>query len=162
MADVSKVIDNGVLTITVAGFAPFVIDPDNMPRDLVNHAALHGFAQKYGDAAALSKGSSLREKYEAIKTVVDHHADTGEWNRKGSGDGSTGDGLLVAAIMEFQTCDRETARGLVGQMDKKLQAQMRATPELKAIIDKIKLAKTPKAPAGFDASTVLAQLMKKA
>lgn len=161
MADVSKVIDNGILTITVAGFAPFVIDPNNLPLELVQQAALHGFAQKYGDAAALSKGSTLREKWEAIKTVVDHHIDTGEWNRKGSGDGSTGDGLLVAAIMEFQACDRETARGLVGQMDKKLQAQMRATPELKSIIDKIKLAKAPKMPAGFDAKTLLAGMMKK-
>lgn len=162
MADVSKNIDNGLLTITVTGFAPFIIDPDNLPRELVNHAALHGFAQKYGDAAALSKGATLAEKYAAIKTVIDHHAETGEWNRKGSGDGTTGDGLLVAAIMEFQACDRDTARGLVAKMDKKLQAQMRATPELKTIIDRIKTERAPKTPAGFDLTATLAALTKKA
>ncbi len=161
MADVSKVIDNGVLTLTVAGFPSFVIDPANMPTELVNHAALHGFAQKYGDAAALSKGATLAEKYAAIKTVIDHHATTGEWNRKGDGAGSTGDGLLVSAIMEFQGISRDEARTLVGMMDKKVQAAMRAAPDLKKIIDRIKTEKAPKT-STVDVGAVLAGLMKKA
>jgi len=159
MADVSKVIDNGILTITVTGFPPLIIDPKEEPTELVDMAALAGFSHKYGDAMALSAGATLKEKYEAMMVVRNHHVATGEWNRKGAGDGATGDGLLVAAIMEFQSLDRETARGLIGKMDKKLQAQMRATPQLKAIIDRIKTERAPKAPVGFDAATILAGLM---
>lgn len=162
MADITKVIDNGILTITVSGFSPFVVDPENLPRELVNHAALHGFGQKYGDAASLSKGATLAEKHAAIMAVVNHHAETGEWNRKGGGDGTTGDGLLVSAIMEFESIDRDAARLLVSRMDKKLQAKMRAAPQLKAIIDRIKTERAPKVDTSFDAAAILAALTKKA
>lgn len=157
--DVDKTIDNGTLTITVRGFAPIVVRPDDYPTELVNHAALHGFAQKYGDAAALSKGATLAEKHASILLVVGHHRETGEWNRKGgaSGDGTSGDGLLVAAIAEFDGCTRDEARALVGAMDKKTQAAMRSSDALRPIIERIKTERAKPAPK-VDVAAILARM----
>lgn len=150
----------GADSCPVPGYPDLVIRTEEMPEHLNTHAALHGYNQKVGDAAALSKGSTDAEKYEAMKAVFEHLQAGGDWNRKGGGDGTSGDGLLVGAIMEFQNLSRDEARGLVAQMDKKLQAAMRASKELAPIIERLKVARAPKAPAGFDATAALAALMK--
>ena len=173
MAILSKTIENGVLTIIVEGFAPIMIDPADYPSELVDHAALHGFAHKYGDAGALSAGATNAEKHAAIMLVVQHHQDTGEWNRKGGGDGSgTGDGLLVAALVEWTNgpecpdgqpaLDRASARAVVGAMPKPTQRAMRGAEPLASIIARIKTARAPKTPMGFDAASVLAGLTRSA
>lgn len=163
-SDVSTHIDDEAqtLTITVKGYAPIIVNPDQYPAELVAYAALHGFKQKYVDASALSAGSSLADKHAAIMKVVEHHKTTGAWNRNNQGDGTAGDGLLLRAIMAFDGCDKETARALVGKMDKKMQAKMRASAELKPIIERLRAEREPKPTPGFDASSVLAQLRKAA
>lgn len=148
-------IDNGRLTITVAGFAPIVVDPTDYPTELVEYAALHGFKQRYVDAAALGAGSTPAEKHAEIERLVTYHRATGEWKRTGDGDGSAGgDGLLVRAIMEYHEMERDAARTAVGTLDKKTQAQLRASAELKPIIDRLRVAKAPK--ASVDVSAILA------
>lgn len=144
----------------IEGCPDLVVRPDDMAEHLNTHAALHGYNQKIGDAAALSKGATDAEKWAAMSAVYQHLLTGGEWNRKGGGDGTSGDGLLVGAIMEFQGITRDEARGLVAQMDKKLQAAMRASDELRPIIERLKTARAPKAPAGFDAKAALSALMK--
>lgn len=152
-------VDNGCLTITVAGFAPIVIDPSECPRALLEHAALHGFKQKYVDAAALGAEATPREKYGAITALVLHHQETGEWNRNGAGDGTSGDGLLIRALMEAAGIDRDTARTAVSGMDKKVQAAMRASDELRPIIARIRAERpAPKASASVDVAGLLAGL----
>lgn len=156
---ISTKVDNGQLTITVHGFAPIVIDPADYPAELVNYAALHGFKQKYVDGAALGKGATLTEKHAAIMAIVEHHQTTGEWNRVGGGDGTSGDGLLVRALMEAAGLGRDEARTAVGQMDKATQAAMRKDAEIAPIIARIKLEKPlPKASATVDTGSLLAKL----
>ncbi len=139
-------IDNGVLTIDVTGCARITVDPSDYPASLIDYAALHGFKQKYTDAAALGAGASDAEKYDAIMAVVTHHRTTGEWNRTpGAGDGASGDGLLVRAVMEAYGLDRDTARTQVAAIDKKTQAAMRGSDELAPIIARLRTEKKPKA-----------------
>lgn len=158
-SDVSTKVDNGVLTITVDGFEPIVIDPTALPRELVEQAALHGFKQKYVDAAALGASSTLTEKFNAISALVLHHQRTGEWNRVGgSGDGTSGDGLLVRAIMEACDLTRDQARESVAAMDKKTQHAMRNSPELKPIIDRLRTERAPKVDTSVDTANLLSRL----
>lgn len=37
------------------------------------YAALHGFNQRIGDAAALDAGASMADKFAAMRTLVDHY-----------------------------------------------------------------------------------------
>jgi hypothetical protein len=154
-------VDNGVLTITVQGFPTLTIDPRDLPDELVRQAALHGFKQKYVDAAALGATATPAEKHAAITALVNHHRDTGDWNRKAGGDGTAGDGLLVLALAAVTGCTREQARAAVTAMDKKTQAAMRASPELKPTIDRLRdertMSKPGKGPAP-DVGSVLAAL----
>ena len=155
-------VDNGILTITVSGHPAIVIDPADYPAELVSYAALHGFKQKYADAAALGAEATPAEKHAAIKALVDHHRDTGDWNRTGAGDGTSGDGLLVRAVMEFNGMERDAAREAVATLDKATQAAMRASPELEPIIRRIKMERpAPKAKVGVDTAGLLAQLKAK-
>jgi hypothetical protein len=106
------------------------------------------------DAAALGADATPAEKHAAITALVDHHATTGEWRRNGQGDGTTGDGLLVRAIMEYHGMDRDAARTAVAGLDKKTQAALRASAELSPIIERLRVARTPK--ASVDVSAILA------
>lgn len=156
--DVSTNIRIGQLFITVAGYPEIKIDPTDYPQALVEYAALHGFKQRYVDAAALGEGSTLAEKHAAIMVVVNHHRDSGEWSRQGQGDGTPGDGLLVRAIAEFDGCGMAEARELVAKMDKKTQAAMRASDALRPIIERwLKVAPAPKVSA-VDVSALLSAL----
>jgi hypothetical protein len=113
------------------------------------------------DAAALGAGASPQAKHEEIVRLVDHHRATGEWRRTADGTGTGGDGLLVRAIMEFNGMDRDSARAAVGRLDKKLQAAMRASPELSPIIERLRVEKAPRG-AKVDVAGVLAGLARAA
>lgn len=158
--DVSTDIDNGQLKITVNGFAPIIVDPADYPSSLVDYAALHGFKQRYVDAAALGAGSTCDEKHAAIMALVTHHRETGEWLRTpGKGDGVGSDGLLVRAIAEACALPMDVARAEVGKMDKKTQAQLRLNdPTLRPIIERLRVERAAKGPK-VDTTATLQKLM---
>lgn len=160
---VASLIDNGILTITVQGFDPIRVDPDAMPASLNAYAALHGYKQKLMDAAAIERDETTGRpaapdaKYKAIRAVIDHMLETGEWNRTGGGDGS-GDGLLVSALMEYLGQDAETVRATVATWDKRTQAAMRADPNLAPIIARLRIARDAKNAKGVDTAALLASM----
>lgn len=158
--DVATEIDNGRLTVTVQGFAPFIIDLSDYPVALAEYAALHGFKQKYVDAAALGRGATLAEKHAAIEQVITHHRTTGEWNRApGKGEGVGSDGLLVRAIAEACALPMDVARAEVGKMDKKTQANLRLNdPTLRPIIERLRTERAAKGPK-VDTTATLQKLM---
>ena len=123
---VKTYISDGILTIDVTGKPVIRIDPADYPDALRDYAALHGFKQKYTDAAALGAGASDAEKYDAIMAVITHHRTTG-------------------AVMEAYGLDRDTARTQVAAIDKKTQAAMRASDELAPIIARLRTEKKPRA-----------------
>jgi len=158
MADaiVTTKIDNGILTVE-CGAVAVVIDPSQLPRALVEYAALHGFKQAIVDAAALGKGATIAEKGDAIQAKMTRWVESGEWASRGAGDGTSGDGLLVRAIMEVCGLDRDAARTQVGEWDKKTQAAMRADPSIAPVIARLRVEKVAKAPA-VDTASILAGL----
>lgn len=146
-AAVTTAIDNGILTVTVAGFAPFVCDPAALPDAIRDYAALHGIKQKLVDAAALSVVDGIRptnkDKHDAIAGVWDS-IQSGVWNRRAEGDGSGSDGLLVRALMAVTGQDRETVRETVAGWTKAEQSAMRSDPLIAPIIATMKLEKAGK------------------
>lgn len=160
---VSTDIDNGILTITVAGFDPLRIDPSAFPDNIRDYAALHGFKQKTIDAAAIERdpdtgrSASAHDKYKAIVAVVDSLMQ-GTWNRTGGGDGAGNDGLLVRALVEFLGQPIEQVRETVGTWDKRTQAAMRADPNLAPIIARMRTARDAKKAGGVDTASLLASL----
>lgn len=157
--EIQTTIENGLLTIDVIGHPVLTIDPANYPDEFRDYATLHGLKQRYIDAAALGKGATPAEKYEAISALVTHHRATGEWSRVGQG-GTSGDGLLVQAIMAAYGLDRDTARKQVAGWDKKTQHALRESPELAPIIARLRVAKTrtPSADVATKAGEALAAL----
>lgn len=158
---VRTTIDNGTLTITVTGHPPILIDPTDYPPALNDYAALHGFKQRYVDAAALGADATDTDKYKAILALVDHHRATGEWSRVGTGTGTGGsDGLLIRALMEYAGIDRDTARTRVAPLDRKTQDALRRSPELAPIIARLRTAKPPTGDAAARAASVLTALVQ--
>lgn len=152
---------NGTLGITVSGYPTIVIDPAALSAELVAEATLHGFKQKYVDKAALGADATLQEKYEAIRRIVDWHAQGGDWNMVASGDGTSGDSLLARALQEVAGLDRDGAREAVAAMDKKTQVAMRADPLVAPVIARLKAEKPAPKTAGVDTSGLLAALRVK-
>lgn len=151
--------DAGTLVITVIGHPAITVRLDDLDEDLARQAALHGLKQKYVDKAALGAQATPAERYAAIRRMVDHHAEGGDWNMVATGgDGASGDGLLVRAIAEATGIDRDAAREAVGKMDKKTQAAMRASAELEPIIRRLREEKPAKVAKGVDVGGVLAGL----
>lgn len=148
MSTITKSIDNGILTITVEGFAPIVVNPADYTSNIRDYGFLHGMSQKLGDAGALSVVDGQRPtaamKHAEIKRLNDYMLESGEWFRTGKGDGAGTDGLLVRALAQLCEKTIEEARADVAGMDKKLQAAMRRDPELAPIIAELKAARAPR------------------
>lgn len=157
MATISANIEDGILTITTAGFPAIVVDPDHFSQSIKDYGFLHGMKQRIVDAAALGATATISEKYAAMQSLFAHMGATGEWRRTGQGDGTPGDGLLVRAIAEFNKCDLAESRHLVGLMDKKLQASMRGAAELKVIIARMKTEKA-RPTVAVDVTAILGSL----
>lgn len=153
-------IENGLLFISCNG-REWTIDPADYPDELRAYAALHGFKQCYTDAAAMSAGASPDEKADAIDAVIQHHRATGLWSRRGTGTGEGSDGLLLAAVVEVYGLAREAAREFLKTVPRAAQNAMRDDPELKPTIDRLRLARTPKA-AATTAADALAALRRMA
>lgn len=156
---ISANIDNGILVIRTEGHPDIIVDPTAMPESLNAYAALHGYKQRIVDAAAKGPEATPAEKHAAMQAVYDHMFKSGEWSRVGAGDGTSGDGLLVRAIMEATGVDRDTARTAVAGMDKPTQYAMRQSKELAPIIERLRVARAPKAKTGgVDVAAALAAI----
>lgn len=151
-------IENGKLTVTVLGYAPFVFDPAKLNSEILLHATLHGGKQKLVDSASLPNGATLAEKYAAIKETFDRiTSPDGTWNKGGSGEGSQPSGLLFRALCRlYPDKPVDKLREWLDGQDKQKQAALRKNPKIAAIIETIKAenAKT----TGINSDDILADL----
>lgn len=167
MAVVTTTIDNGRLTVEVAGHPAIVVDPAQLPANLVEYAALHGLKQRLVDAAAIprdpdtGRSATAADKYAAVRRVWDHMTATGEWNLvRGSGGGS--DGLLVAALMEACGLTREQAREAVAGWDRPLQEAMRERdPVIAPIVQRLRMERARTVAGAVDTAAVLEGLRQR-
>lgn len=151
----STVREDGKLEIVVmngsAKVGGFVIDPMDFSASIRAQAALHGFKQKIVDAAALpvdpdtGKAATPEMKFHAMRDVVGQLSE-GDWNRRATGDGTSGMGLLVAALVRVTGNDREAIEATVSKWSKEEQAAMRATAAVAPIIAQIKAERAARRP----------------
>lgn len=164
MANDTKVItltkEGGLVTVTVRGFAPMVVDvgamltheeegTGSLAHLFILQAAMHGIGQKLVDAAALSRNpdtgaaASIADKHDAVRKVYDRLM-SGEWNaERGTNEG----GFLYRAMKVLRpdsaTLASQESFGewLDGAAKKKgvsrktLEASLRARPDVAEIID---------------------------
>lgn len=162
----TSVTDAGALVIvTPAG--TIMVNPANLSAEVRDAALLHGLKQKICDAAALERdpatgrSATPEDKYKAMRAVADRlHA--GEWNARGEGDGSGGDGLLVRALAKVTGRPVDEIRPEVTKWDKKTQAAMRADPNIAPVIAELRAAADANKAKGVDTSVLLARIMPKA
>ena len=169
MATIQKTLDTKTRTVTfvVDGVGTLVVDADRLTADLFTYAALHGLAQKVGDAAAIERdketgrSATPQEKFDAMKAVVDHLYAGGDWNRRAEGDGSGNMGLLVAALIEVTWQPKAELEATVAGWDAKTQAAMRADPAVAPVIARIKAERAAKKGPAVDTKALMAGLMAK-
>lgn len=161
------------LVVMVEGHEPMVVRADGLAPAVAHEALMHGLRQKLIDAAALERDSttgrpaSAEDKYNAIRVVFDRITDEHDpqWNGRAEGDGTSGAGLLVRAVMEACGMDVEQAKGAVDGWDKKTQNAMRADATIAPIIKRLKdeqdARKSKEAAKSIDTGALLAKLLPK-
>jgi hypothetical protein len=159
-------IEGNILTIECNG-GKIVVNPAEFARNIVDAAVLHGFKQKIIDAAALSRDEETgrpatpAQKLAAMEDVVAQLRE-GDWNRRATGDGTSGSGLLVVALMRLTGKDRDAVEATVAGWSKEQQAAMRASAQVAPVIATIKAERAAKAgqkAAPVDVSGLLASIL---
>lgn len=132
-----KVHTKGVLFTFVDGETRDVLLSD-LPKELIERAALHGLSQKCGDS--YSGIQSLSEAKEQFKAVYDA-LKVGEWNRKGGGVG----GLWVDALAKATGKDVEAAQAAWDKASEEKRKALKKHPDVVAAHAKLVAAKKAKA-----------------
>lgn len=132
------------LTLNFANGEFLEIDYTKLSADIVRQATLHGLKQKLVDAAAIpwspdNKSASITEKMDAVKEV---HArltsSTPTWNKVREVTAtSTGNGLLVRALMAAMNRDKGTIERFLETKSKEEKAALRKNERVAAEILKL-------------------------
>ena len=134
-----------------------VVDPE-----LVQYAALHGFKQRIGDMAALSrnpdsgKPATPSDKFDAIQRGVEHYmSGTKEWNLRAAGERTSGElGMLARAIAELKSKDVAEVRDWLKSKSDAERKALAIAPAIKPIMDRMR----EEAAAPIEADDMLAEL----
>ena len=162
---ISVAIENTVIAITVAkavdgNDATITIDTAKLDSEITERAMLHGLVQKVSDAAALSKDETAgmsesqiaSTKYNAMLAVADRLI-AGEWKQsRGEGSGPV-TGVIYRAFSQWVADSakkkklpaptEDVIRAVYDKKTRAEQLELRKVPEIAAIIEKLKAAKTP-------------------
>jgi hypothetical protein len=145
-----KTRSNSVMSATVSGSvitwkyldgSVLEFDADKCNEEIKFQAMMHGFKQKHGDASAMSrdpktgKSASLAEKRDAMRMVRDSLYD-GEW-------ASERTSILLLALCELKPgkTREQLAKWMAVQTPKFLR-DLRNTPEVSAVIERLRPAKS--------------------
>jgi hypothetical protein len=155
---IKTVIDNEAqrIVFTVAGAGELVLDVSALSADIRDYAAYHGLKQKVADAAAMPKSDNATPamKLAAMQQVADQLAN-GDWSVRGNGDGEgkapagirfNAYALFVertAASRGISAPSRDVIRARWDGWDKKQQIAVAAQPDIAAIINELRAAKSP-------------------
>lgn len=169
-AIVGTTIEGGVLTLTVAGFPPIVVNSEWLHPNIQLGAMMRGLKQRLENAAAIERDretgrpATPQEKYEAIRKLADWVATGDQWEAPrapGKGGGrkfNVGEAVVGMARVLKITVDEAnekiaalaTKRGIDREAAAKVWA---ATPEVAVAIAQ---ARAESAPSG--AEDLLAEL----
>ena len=125
---------------------------ESVPAALHAKLALHGLAQKIGDAAALPAGSSEAEKWDAMNATMTM-LESGLWTIKREGAGT----LLLRALCEvYPDKDRAALSEWLGKRTAAEKTALEANPKVRKVIDRLR--KERAANSDVDADALLSEL----
>lgn len=163
---ISTEITGSVIAITVAGGgdngsdATISVDVSKLDSEITERAMYHGLVQKISDAAALGKDATPSDKYNAMLAVADRLI-SGDWKQsRGEGAGPVA-GVIFRAFAQW-AADKATAakkpvpaieaiRKVYDSKTRAEQLALRNVPDIAAIIETLKAAKTPAKSVDTDA-----------
>jgi hypothetical protein len=149
--------EEGSLQIDVEGKDTIFITVEGLNASIQTHAILHGLKQKICDAAALPNGSTLTEKYLAMKEVFERITSAdGTWNKPGEGNSQPTGLLFKALCRKYSNKTPDALRAWLDKQDKAKQAALRKNPEIAALIEAIRLESTKA--TGIDTDDLLSEL----
>ena len=133
--------DAGVLTFNVAGIGALKLTIANVSAEARDNAIIFGFARKVTNAAALDKGASAQDKYDAMSNVVAHLNSGGTWNSgRIAGSGGGAEGLVIIALMRVYGDTAEKAEATITRTMAKKGLDRKAALKLWSGTDKIAAA----------------------
>jgi hypothetical protein len=104
-----------------------------LSQEMIERLALHGIAQKLGDAtSSFSKTEDYHAAFGAMQTVADNLI-AGVWASRGG----AGVADLVTALAELQDLDVDDAQAAVDAMDEEQMKAVRSHPQVKLKIAEI-------------------------
>lgn len=152
-----------VLTLTFPTIGETLeIDTTKLADDIIKQAVLHGLKQKLVDAAAIARNPdtgrspTAQDKFDAVKEVFDRltHATNPQWNKtRVAGEGLSGAGLLIRALMEMTGKSRSEIEEFLEPKTKEQRAALKKNPKVAAIIARLQSSKDE------DTDDMLSELM---
>lgn len=145
------------------GSKSITLDLNSVHTANIDYAALHGFKQRIGDMAALSRNpdtgqpATPADKFDAIARGVEHYmSGVAEWNlRASSGDRTSGElGMLSRAISELKGKDVIEVRDWLKTKTEAERKALAIMPAVKSIMDRMRAEQA----APIDAEEMLGEL----
>ena len=87
-----------VLDVIDSGRGAIEVFADRLHSEVVERAMQHGLNQRLSNRAALPKGASALEKWEAIAELAEHFNSGGEWELRGGATGPRVDEWILRAL----------------------------------------------------------------
>ena len=141
----SKKIEGDVITISFPD-APtedtVVVDLNNLPENIVQRLAMHGLSQKLGDSTA---GAELEECHERVSAVAEALKDPDGWTTRVPGAAGPRTTQLAEALAAATGKDIAEAAQIVADLDDDGKKDLRAHPQIKSELAKIKAAAAARA-----------------
>lgn len=136
-------VENRSVTFSFEDGTDVVVKLDDMPEDIKEKLALHGISQKLGDsyagAKAATEGTDIDPNDWAKQQVEQGKAqlESGDWTVR-TGAGSPGITDLARALAEVGGVTEERAAEIVKESDKEEKKQLRAHPDIAAVLTRLK------------------------
>ena len=111
--------DQTQLKLVVRDVGEILFDTSMVPH-LAGRAMCHGFEQRLRDRAAISadtktgKSASAQDKFDRIKSLVDHYHNGGDWEMRGTGGGKKAEvEWILEALASIKGVDIGLMEGMV-------------------------------------------------
>lgn len=135
--DITAKIENNQLTISFSNGQQLVVKQDYFNIEIQTMAMLHGFKQKIVDAAAMSSGATIDEKWEACSEVYDRLTG-GEWNKRRESGEPRGGLLFNALVRAYPARKPEEIREFLSKKSRTEQNAMLNNSRLRPHVDAIR------------------------
>lgn len=136
----TKTIEGDVLTITFEDGNVLTVDINNIPSEIQTRLAMHGLSQKCGDSYAGAEAEEAFGKAEAVAKDLQE----GNWSTRVAAAGPRTT-QLAEALAAATGKSIEEAAAKLETLDDEQKKGLRAHPQIKGELAKIKAAKAAKA-----------------